>query len=83
VLKARRLCLSLNTRLGSNKEEEVRGEARGPLQTWAGRSAINNDSLWGFLFGRGAARAEDAQVTPTQSDISPSILVYEENTGPW
>ena len=30
--------------------------------------------------GRGTARAEDAQGTPTQSHISPSILVYEENT---
>jgi len=30
------------------------------------------------LVGRGAARAEDAQGTPTQSHISPSILVYEE-----
>ena len=29
--------------------------------------------------GRGAARAEDAQGTPTQSHISSSILVYEEN----
>ena len=28
--------------------------------------------------GRGAARAEDAQGTPTQSQISPSILVHEE-----
>ena len=28
--------------------------------------------------GRGAARAEDAQGTPTQSHISPSVLVYEE-----
>ena len=27
---------------------------------------------------RGTARAEDAQGTPTQSHISPSILVYEE-----
>ena len=27
--------------------------------------------------GRGTARAEDAQGTPTQSHISPSILVYE------
>jgi len=27
--------------------------------------------------GRSAARAEDAQGTPTQSHISPSILVYE------
>ena len=28
--------------------------------------------------GRGTARAEDAQGTPTQSHISPGILVYEE-----
>jgi len=28
--------------------------------------------------GRGAARAEDAQGTPTPSHISPSILVYED-----
>ena len=28
--------------------------------------------------GRGAARAEDARVTPTQSHISPSIPVYED-----
>ena len=28
--------------------------------------------------GRGAARAEDAQGTPTQSHISPSILVNED-----
>jgi len=30
------------------------------------------------LSGRGAVRAEDAQVTPTQSHISPSMLVYED-----
>jgi len=29
-------------------------------------------------YGRGAARAEDAQGTLTQSHISPSILVYED-----
>ena len=29
--------------------------------------------------GRGTTRAEDAQGTPTQTHISPSILVYEEN----
>jgi len=28
--------------------------------------------------GRGTTRAEDAQGTPTQSHISPSVLVYEE-----
>ena len=28
--------------------------------------------------GRGAARAEDSQGTPTQSHISPSKLVYED-----
>ena len=30
------------------------------------------------LSGRGTARAEDAPGTPTQSHISPGILVYEE-----
>ena len=30
------------------------------------------------LSGRGAARAEDAQWTPTQSHLSPSILAYED-----
>jgi hypothetical protein len=29
-------------------------------------------------FGRGAARAGDTHVTPTQSHISPSVLVYED-----
>jgi len=33
-----------------------------------------------YTTGRGTARAEDAQGTPTQSHISPSIQVYEENT---
>ena len=32
------------------------------------------------LSGRGTARAEDAQGTPTQRHISPSILVYENTT---
>jgi len=32
------------------------------------------------LVGRGAARAENAHGTPTQSHTSPSILVYEEET---
>ena len=31
------------------------------------------------LIGRGAARAKDAQGTPTQSHISPSILIHQEN----
>jgi hypothetical protein len=30
------------------------------------------------LSRRGAARAEDAQGTPSQSHISPSILVYDD-----
>jgi hypothetical protein len=30
------------------------------------------------LSGRGAARAEDAQGTPTQGHVSPSSLVYED-----
>ena len=32
------------------------------------------------LIRKGTTRAEDAQGTPTQSHISPRILVYEENT---
>ena len=32
-----------------------------------------------YLSGRGAARAEDAQTTPTESHVSPSILVYEDH----
>ena len=35
------------------------------------------------LRGRSAARAEDAQETPTHSHISPSILVYEGNDAEW
>jgi len=35
------------------------------------------------LAGRGAARAEDAQGTPTQSHISSSILVYEDKHVKW
>ena len=33
-----------------------------------------------LLSGRGAARAEDAEGTLTQSHISPSMLVYEEKS---
>ena len=33
--------------------------------------------------GRGTTRAEDAQGIPTQSHVSPSILVYEERTPKW
>ena len=35
------------------------------------------DEGW-LAHGRGTTRAEDAQGTPTQSHISPSILVYED-----
>ena len=46
-----------------------------------GRGAVSAARLRvGWLSGRGTARAEDAQGTPTQSHISPSILVYEEYT---
>jgi len=36
--------------------------------------------LNGDLSGRGTTRAEDAQGTPTQIHISPSILVYEDKS---
>ena len=47
----------------------------------------NNDRLrvgWlnGFSSGRGTARAEDAQGTPTLGHVSLSILVYKETTWP-
>ena len=32
---------------------------------------------------RGTLRAEDAQGTPTQGHIPPSVLVYEENSAHW
>ena len=51
---------------GSRVGAEVQGTGAGPPGSIPG------------IYGRGAARAEDAQGTPTQSHISPSILVYEE-----
>ena len=54
---------------------------RGGVKTqtdWAANPIDGVDRL--RVGGRGAARAEDAQGTPTQSHISPSILVYEENS---
>ena len=43
------------------------------------------DSILDFqaktLDERGTTRAEDAQGTPTQSHVSPSILVYEDKHG--
>ena len=41
----------------------------------AGGFLSSDDRLW-----KGTARAEDAQGTPAQSHISPSILVYEDKT---
>ena len=32
-----------------------------------------------LIYGRGAARAEDAQRTPIQSHIPPNILAYEDD----
>ena len=32
------------------------------------------------MIGRGTTKAEDAQGTPTQSHISPSMIVYEDKT---
>jgi len=34
------------------------------------------------MTGRGTARSEDAQGTPTQSHISPNVLVYEDERSP-
>jgi len=110
VFKAHRLCVSLNSRLESNKEEERRSDAVSetvsqPASRRAtmlrhrtqvtlppsaaqrfGTQQVSHDRnmVMTFPFSRlidserGAARAEDAQGTPTQSHISPSILVYDE-----
>ena len=50
-------------------------DARKPA---CGYSMSGTPSPSGKLSGRGAASAEDAQRTPTQSHISPSLLVYED-----
>jgi hypothetical protein len=46
------------------------------------KKEVNVERLSGdrLRFGRGAAREEDAQGTPTQSHISPSMLVYEDTS---
>ena len=49
------------------------------FRRWA-RQQTPPTSMWD-LSGRGTTRAEVAQGTPTQSHISPSILVYEDNLG--
>ena len=51
---------------------------KGTLKIIKGRDRFRVGWLNGFFTGRGTARAEDAQGTPTQSYISPSILVYED-----
>ena len=73
---------------------EQKGAARGDIQTPATRHVQasptvvtaaygdqHDSSHRSYFSGRGTTRAEDAQGTPTQSHISPSILVYGENMG--
>jgi len=49
-----------------------------PIHSTTVKEALkHNDRL---RAGRGTARAEDAQGTPTQSHMLPSMLVYEEET---
>ena len=43
------------------------------LRVGIGHLRVDRGGLW-----EGTTRAEDAQGTPTQSRISPSILVYED-----
>ena len=50
--------------------------ATSPLRVIAHVHAVPGSGL--IDSGRGAASAEDAQGTPTQTHISPSILVYED-----
>jgi len=71
VFKANRK-KSLNSRLESNKEEEEKKICA---------TLLNYYSLMGDRLrdaGRGTTRAKDAQGTPTQSHISPSIPVYKD-----
>ena len=73
VFKAHRLCVSLNSGLESIKAEEV--PSRWRTQSRRTRTLrLRPKDLLGPVTGRGSARAEDAQGTPTQSHISPSIL---------
>ena len=51
-----------------------------PRNRGAFKTVIDSGLVGSTDFGRGTVRAEDAQGTPTQSHISPSILVYEEKT---
>ena len=83
VLKAHRLCVSLNYRLESDQEEEEeewnQPHDSGSEETCSLARSLNKTLIDSQdLSGRGAARAEEAQETPTQSHVSPSILVYED-----
>ena len=54
-------------------------EARGSRAShWLRLTRRGTTHSWD-LSGRGTTRAEDAQGTPTQSHVPPSILVYEED----
>ena len=44
---------------------------------------IDSGLVGSMGFGRGAARAKDAQGTPTQSHISQSLLVYGDKLKIW
>ena len=54
-----------------------------PSSTIHSKGKIQNIVLDSGLVGSGkdAARAKDAEGTPSQSHISPSILVYKEKCG--
>ena len=57
------------------------------IQKWTFSLRGTNPSTYAcdrlrIVTGRGATRAKDAQGTPTQSHISPSILVYEGKRAP-
>ena len=52
-------------------------QRRRRVATACGRAALSGGKV-----GRGTARAEDAQGTPTQSHVSPIILVYEDKVIP-
>ena len=75
-----RLC---GSEAGKDLDKGLRGVAeqfRLPLQFLAGllEPAVSFGGVIDSGSGRCTARVEDAQGTPTQSRISPSILVYRD-----
>ena len=57
------------------------GQAQHSTSIKNNRDPLNGGDRRRDGWGRGTARAEDAHGTPTQSHVSPSLLVYEVISG--